>query len=292
MTTWLPAGPPALGIVVGEHDAVDRGWIVRPLLAGPGLDGPSGVLQGGLVTTLGAVVARTVDPFGAPLTSVSARLHAPTPLERDLTVALRPADGVARHDVEVRDDDRVLVSATVELAGRDPVPPVPDLTELAIGELPPQHHQHAFPECFVCGADCPHPLALRCTFGYPRDDAVALPWLAGEDHAVAPAMRVAGVDPDTIDPLVIGALLDCPGVWAAAPALADAGYATCLLGGMEVRFYRDAPTYEPLRVVGRHDQLDGRKVRVRSALSDEDGGVYAVASALHVAIAEVPDLTT
>ncbi|MEX1162200.1 MAG: hotdog fold domain-containing protein [Nitriliruptor sp.] len=291
MTTWIPAGPPALGAAVGADATPEGGWLVRPFRAGPGLDGPPGILQGGLAATLPSVVARLSDPFGAPLTSVTARLHAPTPLERELRFALRPADGVARHEVQLRDGDQLLVSATVELAGRDRAPAVPDLVELALGELPPQQHQRTYPRCFVCGPDSPHPHALRCTYGHVRDDAVALPWLAEEDLATAPDPRRRHDEgPGTIDPVVVGAALDCPGVWAATPALTGAGYAGCLLAGMEVRWYRDAPAYEPLRLVARHDELDGRKVRVRTALIDEDGLVHAVASALHIAVAEVPSL--
>jgi hypothetical protein len=288
----MPAGPPALGIAVGADEASDRGWLVRAFRAGPGLDGPPGILQGGLASTVAGVVAGLADPFGAPLTSVTARLHAPTPLERDLLIALRPADGVARYEVELRDADRVLVSATVELAGRDPAPGVPDLTELAIGALPPQQDQHVFPTCFVCGPDCTHPHALRRTFGYVRDDAVALPWLA-DDALAAPSLdRVTDhLDaPGVIDPLLVGAVLDCPGVWAAMPTVQEAGYTGCVLAGFEVRHYRDAPTFEPLRLVARFDELDGRKVRARTALADEDGALYAVASALHITVAEVPSL--
>jgi hypothetical protein len=291
MTTWLDAGPPALGIAIGADADLDRGWLVRPLRVGAGLDGPAGILQGGLASTVATAAARTADPFGAPLTSVVARLHAPTPLERELAIALRPADGVARHEVEIRDADTRLVSATVELAGRDPVPSVPDLVELATGSLPPQQLQHTYPTCFVCGPDNPHPHALRCTFGYVRDDAVALPWLVEEALAAPRDPRARGEFVEHVDPIVVGAALDCPGVWAATPALDAAGFAGCLLAGMEVRWYRDAPTYEPLRLVARHDELDGRKVRVRTALVDEDGTVFAVASALHIAVHEVPSLT-
>jgi hypothetical protein len=290
MTTWLDAGPPALGLAIGADADLDRGWLVRPLRVGAHLDGPAGILQGGLASTVATAAARAADPFSAPLTSVVARLHAPTPLERELTIALRPADGVARHEVEIRDAESRLVSATVELAGRDPAPSVPDLVELATGALPPQQLQHTYPICFVCGPDNPHPHALRCTFGYVRDDAVALPWLVEEALAAPRDPRARGEHVEHVDPIVVGAALDCPGVWAATPALDAAGFAGCLLAGMEVRWYRDAPTYEPLRLVARHDELDGRKVRVRTALVDEDGTVYAVASALHIAVHEVPSL--
>jgi hypothetical protein len=278
MTTWLAAGPPALGITVGADADIDRGWLVRPLRAGAGLDGPAGILQGGLASGIPAIAARLADTFGAPLTGVDARLHAPTPLERELQLALRPGDGVARHEVQLRDDDRLLVSATVELAGHEPAPQVADLTELATVPVPPQAPQEVYPVCWVCGQRSPHQHGQRLTFGY-HGAAIVTPWLA-ED-------ALADVDL-VVDPLVVSAVLDCPGVWAAMPSLEADGWVGCLLGGMQIRHVKDAPAYEPLRLVAIHDSTDGRKVRVRSALVDEAGVVYALAAALHVAVREVP----
>lgn len=281
MTTWLPAGPTALGMTVGADADVEAGWLVRPLHVPPGLDGPAGILQGGLASTVPLVAARLADAFGAPLTAIDARLYAPTPLGRDLQLALRPGHGVANHEVELRDGATRLVTATVELAGNDPAPQVADLLELASVPMPPQQTQDGFPVCWICGQEATHPQAQRCTFGYHRG-AVVLPWLAGDD--------LAG-DEGVVDPLVVGAVLDCPGVWAAMPSLAREGWKGCVLAGFHLRMFRGAPTYEPLRVAARHDDTDGRKVRARTALVDEDGVVYAMASALHVAVAEVPSLT-
>jgi hypothetical protein len=281
MTTWLPAGPPALGITVGADADLDGGWLVRPLRTVAGLDGPAGILQGGLATALPAVTAQLADPFGAPLTAVTSRLHAPTPLSTELTIALQPGDGVGHHQVELRDGDRLLVSATVELAGRDPAPDVPDLTELAVGPVPDLVVHDEYPHCFVCGQRNGHAHAQRCAFGHLGDDAVVLPWLLDGELA----------DPGpTVDPLLVAAILDCPGVWAATPTLTAAGYVGCLLAGMEVRWYGEAPVYEVLRVAARFDGMDGRKLRVRTALFDEDGRLFAVASALHIAVTEVPSL--
>jgi hypothetical protein len=281
MTTWLPVGPPALGMTVGADADLDGGWLVRPFRAGAHLDGPRGILQGGLATAVPTAAAQLADRHGAPLTSVTARLHAPTPLEADLQLALRPADGVARHEVQLRDGERLLVSATVELTGRDAPPDVPDLAELATGPVPELTVHDEYPDCFVCGPANPHPHAQRCGFGHVGHDAVVLPWLV-EDELATPAQ--------TIDPVLVSAILDCPGVWAATPTLTDAGFHGCLLAGMEVRWYREAPAYEVLRIGARLDQMDGRKVRVRTALLDEDGQVYAVAAALHIAVTEVPAL--
>ncbi|WP_052666729.1 hypothetical protein [Nitriliruptor alkaliphilus] len=255
---------------------------MRPFRAAPGLDGPAGILQGGLATAVPTAAARLADPFGAPLTSVVARLHAPTPLGADLTIALRPGGGVAHHEVQLRHGDTLLVSASVELAGRDQPPAIPDLVELATGPIPELVLHPTYPDCFVCGPGNTHPHAQRCAMGHVNDEAVVLPWLV-DDALAEPG--------PTIDPILVSAVLDCPGVWAATPALTAAGFAGCLLGGMEVRWYRDAPVYEVLRVAARFDELTGRKIRVRTALLDEEGQVYAVASALHIAVNEVPRLS-
>jgi hypothetical protein len=264
---------------VGADADVTGGWLVRPFRAGAGLDGPAGILQGGLASSVPVVAARLADRFGAPLTGVDARLHAPTPLDRELQLSLRPGEGgVAHHQVQLRDGDTLLVSANVELAGHEPSARIGDLVELASVPLPRQTAQDVYPVCWVCGAAAPHPHAQRCTFGY-HGDAVVTPWVAGDDLADGRSV---------VDPIVIGAMLDCPGVWTAMPSLLADGWAGCLLGGFHLRALRDAPTYEPLRLVARHDGTDGRKVRVRTALVDEDGVVYAVAAAIHLAVREVP----
>lgn len=283
-TTWMPAGPPALGMEVGADADVTDGWLVRSFRAAPGLDGPRGILQGGLASTVPVVAARLGDRFGAPLTRVDSRLHAPTPLGRDLQLALRPGSGgVAHHEVQLRDGDQLLVSGEVELAGHDPAPQVADLAELAHVPLPPQEPVDLYPDCWVCGASATHPHAQRCTVGR-HGEAVVVPWLAEVDLAT---------DPDglLVDPLVIGAVLDCPGVWTAIPALTADGWAGCLLAGYHLRVFADAVALEPSRLVARLDGIDGRKVRVRSALVDEEGVVQAMASAVHVAVREVPSLT-
>jgi hypothetical protein len=266
--------------VGADADVVD-GWLVRPFRAGPGLDGPAGILQGGFAASVPLVAARMADRFGAPLTAIDARLHAPTPLDRELQLALRPGGGgPADHTVELRDGDTLLVSATVELAGHEPSPQVADLVELATVPLPPQSPQDIYPVCWMCGSAPHHPHAQRCTFGY-HAGAVITPWAADAELADGRAI---------VDPMVVAAMLDCPGVFSAQPSLVADGWAGCLLGGFHLRMFGDAPAYEALRLVARHDGTDGRKVNVRTALVDEAGTVYAMAQALHVAVREVPSL--
>jgi hypothetical protein len=276
----MPIGPAGLGIELGADVYVsDDGWLTRSLVVPSGLDGPPGILQGGFAAGVTIGVARAVDRFGAPLTAVDARLHAPTPLGRHLAARVRPTESVARYDVELRDGEQLLVTAEVELAGHDPSPRAYDLLELGTVPLPAAAPQTAFPDCWVCGSAPSHPLAQRLHPRYVGDDAVSIPWVA--DEALGDARA-------TIDPLVVSAVLDCPTVWAAMGYLRSLGHVGALLVGYRLQFFHDAPVMEPLRTVARFDGGEGRKIRARSALVDEDGVVYAVASALHLGVSQVP----
>jgi hypothetical protein len=279
--TTVAAGPDVLGIDVDAEARVDEdGWLVRRWEPAPGLDGPPGILQGGLAAGVTASIARLADRFDAPLTGVDARLHAPTPLGTGLTARLRSNQGPARYTVETWSGDSLLVSAEVELAGHEPAPGIADLAELARVPLPPAEPQWEYPSCFVCG---PAPTHLHGLHHYPRwhsSTSVVIPWIADERFGHG------GV----IDPLLVSAVLDCPSVWAAIAHVRGRGHVGALLAGFNLRFFRDAPLMEPLRIVARMDSADGRKIRSRAALIDEDGVVYALASAFHVSVPEVPSL--
>jgi hypothetical protein len=281
--TTLPIGPAGLGIELGAdaHVSAD-GWLTRSLVVPPGLDGPDGILQGGFAAGITVGIARAADRFGAPLTAVDARLHAPTPLGRHLAARVRPTASVARYEVEVRDGGQLLVSAEVELAGHDPSPRAYDLLELGTVPLPAASPQTAFPRCWVCGSAPEHPLAQRLHPRYVGDDAVSIPWVA--DEALGDARG-------TVDPVVVAAVLDCPTVWAAIRHVHALGHTGALLAAYHLRILHDAPVMEPLRTVGRLDSADGRKLRARGGLVDEDGVLYAVSSAFHLSVAEVPTLT-
>ncbi|MEX2550149.1 MAG: hypothetical protein WD638_07970 [Nitriliruptoraceae bacterium] len=279
LMTKVAAGPDVLGIDVDVDGQVDDGaWTACRWQAARGLDGPPGILQGGLAAGVTASIARLIDRFDAPLTGFDARLHAPTPLGTELTARSRPSEGAARYAVETWSGAALLVSAEVELAGHDPAPAVADLAELARVPLPPAEPQWEYPTCFVCGPAPTHPHGLH---HYPRwqsSTSVVVPWVADEGFA----------HDGVIDPLLVSAVLDCPSVWAAIAHVRERGHVGALLAGFNLRVFHDAPIMEPLRIVARMDSMDGRKIRSRAALVDEDGLVYALASAFHVSVAEVP----
>lgn len=279
-STFLPAGPTGLGLTLGAETATtEDGWQVRDLHAAPGLDGPPGVLQGGFATGLGIAAARLVDRFGAPVTSLDARLHAPTRLDRDLQVRLRPADAVARHHVQTLDGTELLVDAEVELAGHDPAPQVFDLAALAAVPLAEPDPRELLATCWVCGHRPGHPLAQRMLPRWHDEETVICPWVAGED---------LGHD-GTVDPVVVAAMLACPTAWASFSHVEARGDEVGLLAGYHLRFFRDAPLLEPLRVVAHCDGADGRRLHTRGALVDDDAVVYAATSALYVSVASLPE---
>ncbi len=281
-TPPLHAGPAALGIDLGEDATVDDdGWLVREIEAPAGLDGPPGILQGGLSAGVAIPIARAADRFGAPVTSLEARLHAPTPLGRPLRARVRAGEGAAHYEVETREGERLLMSAQVELAGHDPAARVYDLVGLASVPLPEPEPQELFSSCVICGAHPTHPHGQRLLPGWHAPDQVVTPWMCDE---------VLADDRGAVDPSMVSAVLDCPTVWASINAVRDSGHEVALLAGYHVRFFQDARVLEPLRTVARFDGLDGRKVTARGALIDEDGVVYASASALHIAAAGAPSV--
>ena len=273
------AGPPSLGLTLGaEASTTDDGWLVRDLYAIPGLDGPPGVLQGGFATGLAIAAARLADHFGAPVTSLDARLHAPTLLGRDLQVRARPAEAAARHHVQTHDGDTLLVDAEVELAGHDPSPRVYDLQELATVPLPDPDPRELLATCWVCGHRPTHPHAQRMVPRWRDEETVVCPWVADED---------LGSD-GVIDPVVVSAMLACPTAWASFGHVEARGDEVGLLAGYHLRFFRDPPVMEPLRVVARCDRADGRRLHTRGALVDEEGIVYATTSALYISVPHLP----
>lgn len=280
-TTDLPLGPAVLGLRLDADATIsDDGWLVRELTVPTGLDGPPGILQGGFAAGVTAGIARAADRFGAPLTAIDARLHAPTPLGATIEARVRATDAAAVYDVETRHEGTLLVSATVELAGHDPAPRAFDLLELATVPLPDPEPQDAFPGCFVCGPDPAHPHGQRLHPRYRGHDVV-VPFI-GDDELTDERGHV--------DDLLVAAILDCPTVWASMHHVLGRGDSGALLGGFHLRVFADAPPMEPLRTVARMDEADGRKIRARSALVDEEGITYAVASAFQVSVPEVPSV--
>jgi predicted thioesterase len=240
------------------------------------LNGPPAVVQGGIAAGMLLAAARSVDRFGAPVTSIDARLMAPTPTDTGVQAFVSRVAG-ATYEVETRIDGRELVAGTVELAGHDPIPRIADMMHLATVPLPEPQPQYAAPDCWVCGPDNPHGLHLHPA--WTPDGAIVQGFIVEEELA----------DPNgVLDPLVVAALLDCPTVWCAQRHLDSISMRGAVLAGFHVRYFAEVPVGEPIRIVATMDEADGRKIRARSAILDEDGTVYAMASAFQYAVPDMP----
>jgi hypothetical protein len=272
-------GPVGLGLRVGAP-VHDRGWTWCSLIAPLGLDGPPGVLQGGLAAGLAIDLARAVDPHGAPLHALTSRLEAPTRLGTPFLGRVRPAQIAGWYEVETWQDGRRLVCSTVELTGQDPLHALGDLTVLAEGPPPPPRPDPLYPSCFVCGPSATHPLALRTAPAYLAPDRLSVPWIP--DERLGTEQQVAEI--------VVAAALDCPSAWATIAAARSVGYSAVLLGSMRLQVAGAVEVLDPVRVTARMDSADGRKLRARSAVVDTDGRALAVLDALHVAVRTLPDV--
>ena len=273
-----PVGPPVLGLRASAPLAAD-GAVWWAVAVPDGLDGPPGVLQGGLVATLPLTLVRTIDPFGAPLHQLEVRLEAPTPLGALVHVrAVTRGPGV--HAVELHVEGRRVARGEVDLTGPDPLA-APDLVALAAGPLPTPAPSRRYPRCIACGPDAVHPAAFHAYPGWVTDEAVLVGWVPEAD-LVEP-----GRD-DRVDVAAIAAVLDCAGAWAAYRPAVASGAAAVLLGTFRLRVAAPVEPLDPVRVAARLDGLTGRRARVRSAIVDTDGRVLALSDAIHVSVAALP----
>ena len=129
-------------------------------------------------------------------------------------------------------------------------------------------HQHAFPECFVCGPLRPRGDGLRIFPGMLDTGIVAAPWLAADaldagDGKVAAEFHWAA--------------LDCPGYFAVS-----GGRRLMLLGELQAHIDRRVHVGEPCTVIGWRIGADGRKHFAGTAIFDKDGELCARARATWV----------
>lgn len=277
----IALAPHSLDFEVDAHVRIEGDWHVRRLSIPDDLDGPSGILQGGLAAGLVVPLAQAADANHAPPTAFQSRLHAPTPLGAQVDAWVRRSDGVSTYVVEVRHGDRLLISGTVELAGAEISHHVHDLAELARVVLPPAQAQEQFTSCWICGHVSASPRSLRLFPSWIDDATVGVDWLPPDDY-------VNGSE--TLDPLLQAAVLDCPTTWACARPVLENGWRVPMLGSFDVSFLRPPRARQLLRVVARCDASERRKFFARGALVDDDGVIYAVANATQIALLDVePD---
>lgn len=285
-----------------DDATVDGDLAVATLRVAERLQGPEGIVQGGIATAMLELAARAAAEAFAGLgpghpavphaSTVEARLHAPTPVETELValvlrgeddtweVRVTPADDADEADFgndEVGTD--VLVSGVVELAGLVPQPTLDDLVEIALDDpLPEPVPIEAAPVCFVCGVHSHDGLHL-----FP-----AWPDGSSQRQHWAPDERVADDAGRFVDPAAMAAVLDCPTVWTCRDHMAAHGFGGALLGGYTVSWFSRAPLDETLRIGARFDDADGRKMHSSAVLVGEDGHVKAAVRAFQVGVASFP----
>lgn len=286
MPTSLPHSPDGIGISVFDVERTDDGW--HAALAVPGdLHGPRGILQGGLSSGLGGVVAAALlDSHGAvpgltskDITVVHAKLRRPTPVAALLHVDVRLEDHTDLH-MEFRNGDDVCIRTVVEVGGPPPIPLIGDLGDVARMPFPPLAPQHSYPDCFVCGDANIRGLHLQ-----PQP-------LGASGMAAAPWTPDARVDDGTghVHPLAVAAVLDCPGVWAGLHRIGfdDPARQVALLADYRIQWFQSPVLGAATRTVARVDDVDERQLRVRTALFAEGGGMLALASAVHIFAGQMP----
>lgn len=158
------------------------------------------------------------------------------------------------------DGSRLIAEAGPGVVTADPPPAVSVAVAHAARAGYRGLHGHPFPTCFVCGPDRTDGLGLMP--GQVGDDVVAVDWV-----------------PESADPVMVWAALDCPGGWSVLlPGR------PMVLGRMACRIDELPAAGEPHVVQGWALGGEGRKALTGSALYDASGRVLAVAQATWIAI--------
>lgn len=253
--------------------------------------GPPGSVNGGIAVGALACPALTAASregvAHAGVTRISARLHAPVPLDTPLAVDVEASDGA--YTVTIRGGGAALITGTVEVArvGAPPRPgdaisTVPEeraddiaqLSAVGVPARPPFFEEtgdHPIPGCFSCGPE--HAAGLQI---YPR--------VAGEGIVCAPWRPAREFDDSggALATLILTSALDCSsGICmpvAMQRELLDLDQ-FFLLGSLDVRYLRVPPLDRDYRVAAKALLRDGRKFFGLSALFDDAGTPYAMAEA-------------
>ena len=208
-------------------------------------NGPPGSANGGVAA------GRLAAYVGAAAVEVT--LRRPPPLDVDLRVDA--SGGGAR----LLDGDLLVAEAVP--ATVDVEPGVPVSVEAAAATVFPGRDAHPFPTCFVCGTGRPDGLGVHP--GPLGDGRVASTWT-----------------PESDDPVLVWAALDCPGGWAT-----DLSGRPLVLGRIAVQRHCDVRPGEPHVVVGWTTGGEGRKVHTATALHAADGTLLARSRSTWIALA-------
>ncbi len=190
--------------------------------------------------------------------AVTVRLHAPPPMERDLTV-VRDGDGLGVHD-----GDHVIARAMSadRFDGTVVQPPIPWAAADAVGAAYEGLVNHPFPTCYSCGTARADGLGLRPGRVPDGDGEYAAAWRARE-----------------VTPEVVWAALDCPGGWSAGIAGRP-----MVLGTMTARVVDLPAEGEECVVMAWPRGGAGRKFHSAAALYGTSDRLLARAEAVWIAV--------
>jgi hypothetical protein len=211
-------------------------------------NGPAGSANGGY--TCGLVAGLIDGP-------AEVTLRVPPPLDTALSVA-REATTI-----------EVYAGTTLVAQARPVEPPaerVPAVTPAEAAEAArayPGFADHPFPTCYVCGPRRPAGDGLRIFPGPLPDGRTAAPFTVPADATAVTAW----------------AALDCPGGWAVlTPGRPH------VLGRMAAEVLAVPAPGEVCVVVGRCDEVRGRKALATTSLYDSAGGLLGTARATWIAV--------
>jgi len=214
-------------------------------------NGPPGTGNGGYSAGL---VASHVDGAAS---GVEVTLRLPPPLQTELTVR-------AEEKLRIFAGADLIAEAEPSAVGTDDaVPPVsyPDAVEAAKSYR--GFVSHPFPTCFVCGPEREPGDGLRLFPGKLDDGRTAAPFVV----------------PTDISPVLVWAVLDCPGGWSVPLETRPH-----VLGRMAARVDGMPAPGDQCVVMGRMVGQEGRKAYVRSTLYGSSGVVLATSRATWLAV--------
>lgn len=194
---------------------------------------------------------------------VAVRFERPIPTETELTI-------VASDDaIEVVADGEVMataVSTSVDVEVPDLPDPgeVLDATASYLG-----HHEHPYPDCFVCGPERPEGDGLRLFPGpVGSGDVLATPWTPHPNRADEDGL---------VDRGFVWSALDCPSIWAVMERAPPDSPRHVVTGELAVRDAEPVRAGEPHFVVAWPLEHDEGTRRAGAAVIDESGEINAIA---------------
>jgi hypothetical protein len=287
MSDLVVTGPPVLELRWGQTAREEEGRTIRDFYPERRFQEPRGYLHGGIAAASVLGAARLTGHDTEPPTSVAVSLGSPTPLGVPLrALAGTTDDGGAEVRVEhvrrVEAEEDIYAPTfrgTARFAGYEEAPDIADVRQLATVPIPEPEEHDLFAGCYVCGQA--NPEGLQLLPGWHAPGRVVVSFVPDERF-------VEGARKGRVPALVLPALLSCPTLWACREQLDATGRAGALLRTFEIRFHEEIRVSTVLRAVGWAGEPDGDDLRAASALVDEDGRIYATASASWRAVDDVP----